>query len=58
MTDNGELHYYLGIQVLKNRNKHLIQINQNKYVLEKLALYGMIHYKPISTPMTFGTKLT
>ncbi len=58
VTNNGELHYCLGIQVLKNCNKHLIHINQNKYVLDKLALYGMVHCNPISTPMTFSTKLT
>jgi hypothetical protein len=48
----------IGIYVCRNHNKHLIHINQNKYVLEKFALYGMVHCKPISTLMTFGTKLT
>ncbi|KAM2708962.1 hypothetical protein EV2_046705 [Malus domestica] len=55
MTDIGLMAYYLGIEV---KNKEGIFISQESYIREILKKFKMEDYKPISTPMECGVKLT
>jgi hypothetical protein len=52
----GHLHYYLGIEVI--RNPRYIFISQTKYIGEFLNKFGMAECNPISTPMEHNLKLT
>jgi hypothetical protein len=58
MTNNGEFHYYLDIQVHWNRPNKINHINQEKYILEKLEQFGMVNCKSSLTPMPFGMEPT
>jgi len=58
MKDMGELRYFLGIQVHRDRKKKLLQILQRGYVSMILERFGMQNSTPVSTPMATGTKLT
>nr|GEV09695.1 putative reverse transcriptase, RNA-dependent DNA polymerase [Tanacetum cinerariifolium] len=55
MTDLGRLKYFLGIVVL--RSKQRIFMCQKRYILDLLAETGMIDCKPADTPMIVNQKL-
>jgi hypothetical protein len=52
LRDLGDLHYFLGIQVISH-NGGLI-LSQHKYFQDILQLAGMESCKPCSTPLTSG----
>lgn len=49
MTDMGELHYFLGIQVQKHKND--IFLYQQKYAEDLLVVAGMTDCEPMPTPL-------
>lgn len=49
MKDLGELHYFLGVQVV--RDVHALTLTQSRYLLSLLQKFGMDGAKPISTPL-------
>ena len=55
MRDQGDPHYFLGIEVI--RTLEGILISQRHYVLSMLVNCGMAHYKSISTPLNRTVKL-
>lgn len=57
MKDLGELQYFLGIQVLRNRSKRQLHINQSGYINSILERFGMEDSKPTPTPIATGTTL-
>src|SRR5579859_5757884 len=58
MKDLGELKYFLGIQVHRDRERKIIHINQSGYNRTILEQYGMENSKPASTPLSSSTRLT
>lgn len=58
MKDLGEIHYCLGIQVVRDRKHRLVRLGQEKYVLDVLHKFGMDECKPIGTPLDANSKLT
>jgi len=54
MKDLGELHYFLGIEVIQSPKG--IWLLQRKYALNKLFEYGMMGCKPISIPLEQNVK--
>jgi hypothetical protein len=56
MKDLGELHYFLGIEVIQSPKG--IWLLQRQYALNKLSEYGMTGYKPISIPLEQNVKLS
>ena len=57
MKDLGEAAYILGIRITRDRSKHLISLDQQKYIEDVLVTFGMQNSKPISAPMEHGTQL-
>ena len=57
MKDLGELKYFLGICVERNRMEQSIHINQQGYINQVLERFNMQDSKSVSTPIATGTKL-
>ena len=55
MKDLWDLHYFLGIEVI--RTPEGILISQRHYVLSMLFEFGMANYKSVSTPLDRTVKL-
>jgi hypothetical protein len=55
MKDLGELHYFLGIEVIPSLKGIWLLL---KYALNKLFEYGMMGCKPISIPLEQNVKLS
>jgi hypothetical protein len=58
MKDLGELKYFLGIQVHRDRERKIIHINQSGYNRTILERYGMQNSKPANTPLSSSARLT
>src|SRR5277367_2092106 len=58
MKDLGELKYFLGIQVHRDREWKTIHISQSGYNRTILERYGMQNSNPANTPLSSGTRLT
>ena len=58
MKDLGEVHYFLGIQVIRNRKDRAIWLSQRRYVEQILKTYNLDQSKPVATPLQVGDKLT
>ena len=56
MKDLGELHYFLGIEVI--RTSEGIWLSQRQYALDMLSKYGMADCKPISMPLDVNAKMS
>jgi hypothetical protein len=57
MKDLGELKYFLGIQVKRDRKLQQIHIDQSTYIKAILKRFEMHNSKPAETPIATGTKL-
>jgi hypothetical protein len=57
MKDLGELHFFLGMEVERNRDEWLLRINQIKYLKEILKHFQMEECKPIGVPFDPKVKL-
>jgi hypothetical protein len=57
MKDLGELHFFLGMEVQRNRDERLLRINQIKYLKEILKRFRMEDCKPIGIPLDPKVKL-
>ena len=55
MKDMNELHYFLGIEVVRTGND--ITLSQCHYIRNFLLKFGMIDHKPVSTPLDRNLKL-
>jgi Reverse transcriptase (RNA-dependent DNA polymerase) len=51
VTDLGELHWLLGIEITRDRERRTISMSQRSYIDSILRRYGFEDLKPISTPM-------
>ena len=54
MKDLGLMHYFLGLEVWQKPGE--IFLSQGKYVVRILERFGMVDYKPVSTPMELNLK--
>jgi hypothetical protein len=53
----GEIEFCIDIQILKNHQLCIVELNQSKYINGVLKNYGMENCKPISTPFESRLKL-
>jgi hypothetical protein len=56
MSFLGELNFFLGLQIIQS--KRGVFIHQSKYVKDILKRFQLEDFKPVSTPMTVGCKLS
>lgn len=57
MTDMGQAHMYLGMQITRDPNTNNIKLDQQKYIQVVLERFNMTDCNPVSTPMETGLKL-
>ena len=57
ITDLGELHWLLGIEVTRNRDERTISLCQHPYLESIVRHFGFNELKPVSNPMELSTKL-
>jgi hypothetical protein len=57
MSDLGELHFFLGVHIERNRAARTITLHQRSYIEEVLERFGMADCKPIGTPLDAKTQL-
>ena len=58
ITDLGELHWLLGIEIRRDHEKCAIYLSQRSYIDSILCHYNLQDLKPISTPMETHVKLS
>jgi hypothetical protein len=58
MKDLGELNYFLGLQVHRDKARKLIHINQSGYNRTILERFSMADSNPVTTPLPGGSHLT
>ena len=56
MTDLGEAHWLLGIEITRDSNG--IHLSQAQYIRDVLERYGMSDCKPVGTPLDVNTRLS
>ena len=58
ITDLGELHWFLGFEVKRDRAARTISINQRAYIEGMAKKFGLTDTKPVQVPMLPGEILT
>jgi hypothetical protein len=51
VTDLGELHWLLGIEVTRDRNSHTLHLSQKAYIEDIIRCFNFDDLRSISTPM-------
>ena len=57
VKDLGELHYFLGVQVIQDHDNGTVWIGQSTFTKSVLQKYGMSEAKPVKTPVNVNFKL-
>ena len=57
MTDLGEIHWILNMEVIRNQKNRTISLCQSQYIENILERHGMANCKPAATPMEVNLKL-
>ena len=57
MTDLGPCHYYLGVEVIRNRATKELWLTQRQYLRQLLAKFDAENLNPTATPMETGMRL-
>jgi hypothetical protein len=58
VTDLGELHWMLGIEIQRDRQAGTVHLSQRAYIDSILRRYHLDDSKPLSTPMDTQTRLS
>ena len=58
VTDLGELHWMLGIEVKRDRPGQVVHLSQRAYIDAILRRYNLDDLKPLSTPMDHQVRLS
>jgi len=56
MKDRKPLHFFLGMEVSRVSNG--LRLTQSKYVVDLLAKADLVGAKPVSSPLTSGSKFS
>jgi hypothetical protein len=58
ITDLGELHWLLGLEIRRDRSRRTISLSQRSYIDQIIRRYGLEDLKPVSIPMDVNIRLT
>lgn len=58
MTDLGEAHWILNMELTRDRANRTLKLSQRQYIETILDRHGMADCKPVATPMVQNQKLT
>ena len=58
ISDLGELHWLLGVEIHRDRAHHTLALSQRSYIASILRRYGFEDLKPVSIPMDVNIRLT
>ena len=58
MTDLGEAHWILNMELTRDRANHTINLSQRQYIETILERHDLADCKPVATPMVQNQKLT
>ena len=58
MNDLGELSYFLGIQISRDRTLGITQLTQSGYIDQALIKFGLEHANIVTVPLNSGLKFT
>ena len=58
MKDLGATRYILGMEIIRDRQNRKLWLGQSKYVDTILKRFNMQDSRPLSVPVTMGTKLS
>ncbi|PPQ83632.1 hypothetical protein CVT26_000950 [Gymnopilus dilepis] len=58
ISDLGELHWILGIEIRRIREQRTIHLSQRSYLESTFRRYGIDNLKPVSMPMDPNSRLT
>ena len=51
MSDLGEVHFFLGMQIEWNRTARTLTMHQKSYIVGVVSRFGMEECKPLATPL-------
>ena len=54
MKDLGPIHWFLGLEIIRDRARHLINVSQTRYVSDIINHFGFTNAHPISTPIAIN----
>ena len=57
VRDLGELHHFLGVKVIQNKDSNSIWIGQETYARELIKKFKMEESNAVSTPIQLGSNL-
>ena len=57
MKDLGEVHWFLGLEITRDRPRRTIALLAERYTLDILNRFNMLDARPVSTPMAATLKL-
>ncbi|KAG8930012.1 hypothetical protein FRC01_003405 [Tulasnella sp. 417] len=57
MTNEGDIAYYLGIRIWRDRQNRIMRLDQYKFIDSILERFGMSDCKPVKTPLEANLKL-
>jgi hypothetical protein len=58
ITDDGEIHWLLGFEIVRDRKARTIAINQKAYIEAMAKKFGQENARPVYTPLQSGTILS
>ena len=57
MKDMGELHYYVGVCIVQDKERKQVYLHQGQYIEKVLKKFGQTEAKPVSTPADLNIQL-
>ena len=57
MKDMGELHYYVGVSIVQDKEGKQVYLHQGQCIEKMLKKFGQTEAKSVSTPADFNVKL-
>jgi hypothetical protein len=58
LRDLGDASYYLGMEIVRNRQARTVKLSQQRYVLDLVQRFGLDSTPPKDVPMTTSARLT